>query len=149
MSDDALEVDKLSCAECRLLGTCPNLRGPRVSPAKSPFMSTPIRRVPCLRFEPKFRAHEAQARDMREWLLAYERQWLPRPIEASYVALVLDGDQEIRYYVPLADWITCDIYRADGSLKAAYRERYRHTRKWSGGELVREFLACSVIREKI
>jgi hypothetical protein len=65
---------------------------------------------------------------------------MPRPIEASYVALVLDGDQETRYYVPLAYWITCDIYRADGSLKAAYREHYRYTREGAGVKRVREYL---------
>lgn len=60
MNSVEIETDKLSYAECRLLRECPNLRDPRVTPAKS--------------------------------------------------------------------------HRADGSLKAAYREYYRCTRKLAGDD---------------
>lgn len=132
-----MEVDHLSCMDCKNKRSCPNLKNTRVSRAKSPFMCSALSGIPCICFAPVFNVYEDQTKDMAKWIDEFERQWMPKQIEKSTVPLVIDGVQEVRYHVRLSDWINCSLFSGN-LLKSVYKEYYQRTRSCSGYKLIKE-----------
>lgn len=132
-----MEVDHLSCGDCRIKKDCPNMANPRVTRARSPFMCSCLPSIPCRYFKPVFGVFEAQTRDMSRWLAEFERQWMPRPASMSTVSLVIDGNQNVRYQVRLSDWIQGSIF-AGSKLKTISKVYYKRTREGAGYRVVTE-----------
>lgn len=132
-----MEVDHLSCGDCRIKKDCPNMANPRVTRARSSFMCSCLPSIPCRHFKPVFRVFEAQTRDMSRWLTEFERQWMPRPVSMSTVSLVIDGNQNVRYQVRQSDWIQGSIF-AGSKLKTISKVYYKRTRDGAGYRVVTE-----------
>lgn len=132
-----MEVDHLSCRDCRIKKDCPNMANPRVTRARSWFMCSCLPSTPCRHFKPVFRVFEAQTRDMSRWLTEFERQWMPRPVSMSTVSLVIDGNQNVRYQVRQSDWIQGSIF-AGSKLKTISKVYYKRTREGAGYRVVTE-----------
>ena len=132
-----MEVDNLRCSDCRNTHHCPNLQHPRISIRKAAF-SCYANSLPCLKFEPMFKVHEAQTKDMVLWWRAFEQEWLPKPLEKSTVPLIIDNDRSVWYHIHLSDWITGTFIDDNGYLKAFEKQYLKQTKGGFGYKLVTE-----------
>lgn len=131
-----MEVDNLRCSDCKNKHHCPNLQHPRISLRKSPF-SCCANSVPCLKFEPVFKVHDAQTKDMHLWWQAFETEWLPKPLEKETVPLIIDNDKNVWYHIHLSDWIA-GTFIDNGYLKAFEKQYFKRTKDAFGYKLVTE-----------
>lgn len=131
-----MEVNNLRCSDCKRSKDCPNLLNKRISLAKPTFLCQATC-YPCLKFQPTSELYEEETIDMNIWWQEFERQWLPKPISSSTVALNIDGDTNVLYHVRLSDWIDGTIFDGE-KLKVTYKTYYKQTRKHCGYELVKE-----------
>lgn len=126
------------CLYCGPLNACKRIGGTNLQFAKPWFASCPSGfHVPCNSFEPR---HPEYA-DLKEWTnfddfwKVYKGAWLPTG--KNDVPFVINGDQSVRYYVPLKMFIDGTMIK-NNKLLATHIQYYKRVHSAFGYKLVTE-----------
>lgn len=138
------------CRDCKHFGSYPNYCTKRVDHKKVEFAAAWFRcdpensHMPCCEFEPS----SINVWDLKNywsnwenWWMDYLNTWFPyypkeKP-EDNFIYFTLNGNTDIRYGVPLMDYIMGDMY--DGNkLKAKKKIYLKRVKNDYGYELIRE-----------
>lgn len=128
------------CGDCKHFRSCKMVDGNYLQFARPLFLcETSWTHIPCKDFEHA----QPECADMKKWTnfddfwSAYKKAWLPYENEKIEIPFVVNGDESVRYYVPLKNFLDGTM-KKDGKLMATKKKYYKQTREGFGYKLITE-----------